>query len=65
MDEGQSINFTARGSKNDTLNVKWAIVSEALAYKMQHSIGATAKDFGFKRIVYQDAFDTTYTYDLN
>ena len=63
---GMDVKVTASGAKKDQLRLKYVLMSQPLVYKFQNEmkINDQARVFGFKKIIYSDGYDETWTVDL-
>jgi len=63
---GMDAKVTANGSKNEQLKIKYILMSKPLVYKFQNEmeISTQARNFGFRKIIYTDGYDETWTVDL-
>ena len=63
---GMDVKVTASGAKKDQLRLKYVLMSQPLVYKFQNEmkINDQARVFGFKKIIYTDGYDETWTVDL-
>lgn len=63
---GMDVEVSASGSKKDQLRLKYVLMSQPLVYKFQNEmkINEQARVFGFKKIIYTDGYDETWTVDL-
>ncbi|APP86436.1 hypothetical protein BI317_22170 [Xanthomonas hortorum pv. gardneri] len=60
------VKVTASGAKKDQLRLRYVLMSQPLVYKFQNEmkINDQARVFGFKKIIYSDGYDETWTVDL-
>lgn len=69
LKQGMSAKVTTAGVANKTLRVKYALMSQALAYKMnsEANLSESARNLGFEKIIYGDGLSSeqTWTIDLN
>lgn len=63
---GMDIRVTASGSSKDQLRLKYVLMSKPLVYKFQNEmrLSEMARAFGFKKVIYSDGFDESWTVDL-
>mgnify|MGYP006890186188 CR=1 FL=1 len=63
---GMDVRVSASGAKKDQLRLKYVLMSQPLVYKFQNEmkINEQARVFGFKKIIYTDGYDETWTVDL-
>lgn len=63
---GMDIRVSASGTKKDQLRLKYVLMSKPLVYKFQNEMkfNEQARVFGFKKIIYSDGYDETWTVDL-
>ena len=63
---GMDVKVSASGSKKDQLRLKYVLMSQPLVYKFQNEmkISDQAAVFGFKKVIYTDGYDETWTVDL-
>jgi len=63
---GMDVKVSASGAKKDQLRLKYVLMSQPLVYKFQNEmkINHRARLFGFKKIIYTDGYDETWTVDL-
>nr|AAX24151.1 hypothetical protein [Xanthomonas campestris pv. vitians] len=63
---GMDVKVTASGAKKDQLRLRYVLMSQPLVYKFQNEmkINDQARVFGFKKIIYSDGYDETWTVDL-
>lgn len=63
---GMDVRVTANGAKKDQLNLKYVLMSKPLVYKFQNEVKLSdqARVLGFKKIIYSDGYDTSWTVDL-
>jgi hypothetical protein len=66
MEKGIDANVKAIGEGKRTLLYKHALVTRASAYKLMNEspMAETARNLGFKKIVFKNFFDDSWTYDL-
>lgn len=66
LSNGYSVTVRATGANKDTLDFKYVLVSKAFAYQAinQTDLTKESKEAGFKKIVFRDGYDETYTVDL-
>jgi hypothetical protein len=64
---GMDVKVSATGSKKEKLRLKYVLMSQPLVYKFQNEVKLTeqARSFGFKKIIYTDGYDETWTVDLS
>jgi len=67
LKHGQSVTVTAQGKNADTMRFRYALVSKAFAYQVQHqdTFMQRVRSLGFKKLILDDGFETTYTFDLS
>lgn len=55
-----------KGKNSDILEIKYVLMSRPLVYKLANDgkVYQTAKEWGFKKIVFSDGYDSSWTYDL-
>ncbi len=60
------VKVSASGLKKDQLRLKYVLMSQPLVYKFQNEmkISDQAAVFGFKKVIYTDGYDETWTVDL-
>lgn len=63
---GMDVKVTASGAKKEQLRLKYVLMSQPLVYKFQNELklSDTARTLGFKKIIYSDGYDETWTVDL-
>jgi hypothetical protein len=63
---GMDVKVTASGTRKDQLRLKYVLMSQPLVYKFQNEmkINDQARVFGFKKIIYTDGYDESWTVDL-
>ncbi|NYI20184.1 hypothetical protein FHR53_003352 [Xanthomonas arboricola] len=63
---GMDVKITASGAKKDQLRLRYVLMSQPLVYKFQNEMEMDdqARAFGFKKIIYTDGYDETWTVDL-
>ena len=63
---GMDVKVTANGAAKEQLRVKYVLMSQPLVYKLQNEMkfSENAKTLGFKKIIYTDGYDETWTVDL-
>ena len=63
---GMDVRVRAAGAKSDQLRLQYALMSQPLVYKFQNEMKfpSQAKLFGFKKIIYTDGYDETWTVNL-
>jgi len=66
MEKGFNMDVKALGRTKTSLQLKFALMSKALVYNFRNegNIDQTAKRLGFKKIIFTDGFDSTWTVDL-
>lgn len=66
LDKGITTDIQAKGNNKQILEYKYALMSKAVVYKLVNEGNAleTAKKAGFKKIVFTDGFNSSWTYDL-
>ena len=66
LKNGQSVTVTADGQDSDHMRIKYALVSKAMAYQVQHQeqFIAKARDLGFVQIVLDDGFNEQWKLKL-
>lgn len=66
LDKGITTDIQAKGNNKQILEYKYALMSKAVVYKLVNESYAleTAKKAGFKKIVFTDGFNSSWTYDL-
>lgn len=63
---GMDVKVSARGAKKDQLRLSYALMSKPLVYQFQNEmkLDEQARLFSFKKIIYTDDYDSTWTVDL-
>lgn len=63
---GMDVKVSAIGAKKDQLKLSYVLMSRPLVYKFQNEmkINEQAKAVGFKKIIYTDGYDETWTMAL-
>ncbi len=63
---GLDVDVSVSGKSKDQLRLKYVLMSKPLVYKFQNEmeLQQQARLFGFKRIVYSDGYDESWTVDL-
>ena len=63
---GLDIQVTAGGAKKDQLRLRYVLMSKPLVYKFQNEMkmDEQARAFGFKKLVFSDGYDETWTIEL-
>lgn len=63
---GMDVKVTASGAKKDQLRLKYVLMSQPLVYKFQNEmkLNDQARTLGFKKLIYSDGYDETWTVDL-
>ncbi|MNF67105.1 hypothetical protein D3C84_489110 [compost metagenome] len=63
---GMDVEVSATGSKKEQLRLKYVLMSQPLVYKFQNEVKLPeqARAIGFKKIIYSDGYDHTWTVDL-
>jgi hypothetical protein len=63
---GMDVKVTASGAKKDQLRLKYVLMSQPLVYKFQNElkINDQARVLGFKKIIYSDGYDESWTVAL-
>jgi hypothetical protein len=63
---GLDVRVTATGTKKDQLRLRYVLMSKPLVYKFQNEMNLDdrARDVGFKKIIFTDGYDETWTIDL-
>lgn len=63
---GMDVKVTANGAKKDQLSLKYVLMSKPLVYKFQNEVKLSdqARVLGFKKIIYSDGYNTSWTVDL-
>jgi hypothetical protein len=63
---GMDVKISATGAKKDVLRLKFVLMSQPLVYKFQNElkIPEQARSFGFKKVIYTDGYNETWTVDL-
>lgn len=66
LKNGQSVTVTADGHDSDHMRIKYALVSKAMAYQVQHQeqFIAKARELGFVQIVLDDGFNEQWQLKL-
>lgn len=63
------LDFTVRTSGKESTTIKYTsvLVSRPFVYKLMNEgdLANTLKTIGFKKAIFSDKFETTWTYDLN
>lgn len=62
LKQGISVDVTTRGNDAKTLHYKYALVSKAFTYQVQHNSDfvSTCRELGFKKMILTDGFRETY-----
>ena len=63
---GMDIKVTVAGAKKEQLRLKYVLMSQPLVYKFQNDakLPEQARFLGFRKIVYSDGYDETWSVDL-
>jgi hypothetical protein len=63
---GIDAKVSAKGPKEDQLQIKYALMSKPLVYKFQNEmpIEEQAKELGYTKVIYTDGYDRTWTKPL-
>jgi len=63
---GMDVKVTAKKKKKDQLTLKYVLMSKPLVYKFQNEVKLSdqARVLGFKKIIYSDGYNTSWTVDL-
>lgn len=63
---GMDARVSAMGSNKSTLRVKYVLMSQPLVYKLQRDglVSVRANELGYKKVLYTDGYDNTWTVDL-
>lgn len=67
LDKGFNYEVSAQGKNNEILKIKYALMSNALIYNLRNkaNLDKSAHKLGFKKIIFTDGFDRTWTVDLS
>jgi hypothetical protein len=66
LGKGFNTEVQAKGASKQVLEYKYALMSKALMYKLANE-GRTlesARNVGFKKLIFTDGFNSSWTYDL-
>ena len=63
---GMDVKVSAAGKNKDQLRLRYVLMSQPLVYKFQNEmkLDQQAKAIGFKKLIYTDGYDETWTIDL-
>jgi len=63
---GMDARVSAIGSNKSTLRIKFVLMSQPLVYKLQQEglVSLRAKELDFKKVIYTDGYDNSWTVDL-
>jgi len=66
LDKGFNTEVHARGANKQILEYKFALMSKALVYQLVNEgrILESAKNVDFKKLIFTDGFNSSWTYDL-
>ena len=66
LDNGITTDIQAKGNNRQVLEYKYALMSKAVVYKLVNEGNAleSAKKVGFKKLIFTDCFNSSWTYDL-
>jgi hypothetical protein len=67
LEEGKNVDLIATGPKFTTLKYKWIGVSKSFVYQIQNDTTflENCQTLGFKKVVFTNGYDETYTWDLS
>lgn len=63
---GMDVKVSATGAKKEQMRLKYVLMSKPLVYKFQNELKLPeqARVFGFKKIIYSDGYNETWTVEL-
>lgn len=66
LSEGMDFEFSVSGADKTVLRVKYVLMSRPLVYKLTNETDflQNLKDAGFKKVIFTDGYDESWTYDL-
>lgn len=66
LKSGMDVKVSAAGAKKEQMRLKYVLMSQPLVYKFQNELKLPeqARALGFKKIIYSDGYDETWTVDL-
>lgn len=66
LDQGMDTRISTLGKDHSTLKIEWVLMSRPLVYKMinDSSVMSNLKKLGFKKIVFSDGYNHTWTSEM-
>jgi len=67
LEDGHDMTIDVKGKNGDILKFKWALMSRPFVYQIATKTNFldNAKNCEFKKVIFTDGFDSSWTYDLN
>jgi hypothetical protein len=67
LEDGHDMMIDVKGKNGDILEFKWALMSRPFVYQIATKTNFldNAKNCEFKKVIFTDGFDSSWTYDLN
>lgn len=67
LDKGMDVYVRLSGKRKDTISIKYVLLSRPAVYKIQKDgqLLDEMRQLGFKKAIFADGMDTTYTFNLS